>query len=336
MAVKYLIDIDLSANELQNAVIQNLGTAPTGAAGRIYYDTGANEIRYFNGTSWAPIGVVYSADGTTLNLTGTTFSVATGGIGTAQIATDAVTAPKLSGIGNGTSGQLLESDGAGGFAWTNPVDEDVSTTNLEAKLAQLASPIIGDGGGTITIAGNLAVNGTTTTIDTEQLTVADNIITLNAGATAPSLNAGIEVNRGSAQFIPAMRWNESTDRWQFTNDGTTYYDIPEPSQYAIGDITAVTAGFGITGGGNSGAVTVTNEYIREIVSVTGAGAYENFGGQIFASIVPGSVEVTVKEVTPTGFEMVVTDWYVDMNTSEIKVFLSSGVDYIVTLSGFRQ
>lgn len=334
MAVKYLIDIDLSANELQNAVIQNLGTAPTGVAGRIYYDTGANEIRYFDGTSWAPIGVVYSADGTTLNLTGTTFSVATGGIDTTQIATGAVTATKLSGINNGTSGQLLESDGAGGFAWTNPVDEDVNTTNLSARLAQLSSPIIGDGTGSITISGNLLVNGTTTTIDTTELSVTDNIITLNAGATSPGLNAGIEVNRGSAQFVPAMRWNETTDRWQFSNDGTTYYDIPLPSQYAAGDITAVTAGDGLTGGGTTGAVTVTNEYIREIVPKTGTGAY-------FTHAIPGfnldSVECTVKEVTGSGsYQMVVTDWFVDTNTSDIKVYLENGPDYIVTIGGIRQ
>ena len=119
MALKHLVDLDLAKNELQNAIIQNLGTAPAGAPGLIYYDTGTNDLQYFNGTAWGPVGVVYTADGTTLNLTGTVFSVATGGIDTAQIASNAVTPAKLNGVGNGTSGQLLESDGSGGFNWGN-------------------------------------------------------------------------------------------------------------------------------------------------------------------------------------------------------------------------
>ena len=334
MALKHLVDLDLAKNELQNAIIQNLGTAPAGAPGLIYYDTSTNDLQYHNGTAWGPVGVIYSADGTTLNLTGTTFSVATGGIGTTQLATNAVTAAKLSGVGNGTSGQLLESDGSGGFNWATPVDEDVNTTNLSARLSQLVSPIIGNGTGTITISGDLAVSGTTTYIDTVNLEVTDNIIKLNAGVTGtPSTNAGIEVERGTATNT-ALRWNESTDRWQFTNDGTTYYDIPVPSQYAAGDITGVTAGDGITGGGTSGTVTVTNEYHREIQPVTGAGGYASF---VLNRFIAESVECTVKEVTQGGnFQMVITDWYVNNGTGTLDVYLAAGVDYLVTIGGFRQ
>lgn len=79
--------------------------------------------------------------------------------------------------------------------------------------------------GDVTIAGNLTVNGTTTTLNTAELLVEDNIITLNSGVTAsPSLNAGIEVERGTSDNVQ-IRWNESTDKWQFTNDGTTYKDL---------------------------------------------------------------------------------------------------------------
>ena len=277
---------------------------------------------------------MYTADGTTLNLTGTVFSVATGGVDTGQIASNAVTAAKLNGVGNGTSGQLLESDGSGGFNWATPVDEDVSITNLSGRLSQLVSPIIGNGTGTITISGNLAVNGTTTYIDTVNLEVTDNIVKLNAGITGtPSTNAGIEVERGTSTNT-ALRWNESTDRWQFTNDGTTYYDIPVPSQYAPGDITGVTAGDGITGGGNSGTVTVTNEYHREIQPITGAGGYASF---VLNRFIAESVECTVKEIAQGGnFQMVITDWFVNNNTGTLDVYLAAGVDYFVTIGGYRQ
>jgi hypothetical protein len=79
--------------------------------------------------------------------------------------------------------------------------------------------------GHMVVEGNLTVSGTATAINTTQTTINDNIITLNNDVTGtPSENAGIEVERGDAANV-ALRWNESTDKWQVTTDGSSYADI---------------------------------------------------------------------------------------------------------------
>ena len=75
------------------------------------------------------------------------------------------------------------------------------------------------------VTGDLTVSGNTTTINTANLNVEDSFILLNSGETStPTLNSGLEVERGTSTNV-FIRWNESTDKWQFTNDGTTYTDF---------------------------------------------------------------------------------------------------------------
>jgi hypothetical protein len=112
-----------------------------------------------------------------------------------------------------TNGDLLKWNGT---AWVNA-----------AGYALLASPTFT---GTVTttdltVSGNLTVSGTTTSINTATLNVADNIVVLNNDVTgSPTENAGIEVERGTSTNV-SLRWNETDDKWQFTNDGSTYVDF---------------------------------------------------------------------------------------------------------------
>jgi GH24 family phage-related lysozyme (muramidase) len=89
--------------------------------------------------------------------------------------------------------------------------------------------------GNMIVSGNLTVNGTQTVLNTTELTIDDNIILLNAGETGvPSLAAGIEVERGTSPNV-RFRWNETTDTWQGTVDGSNYYDVLFDDGTAAGD-----------------------------------------------------------------------------------------------------
>ena len=132
--------------------------------------------------------------------------------------------------------------------------------------------------GDLTVS-NLTVSGSTTTVNTETVTIDDNILVLNNNESGtPSENAGLEIERGSSTNV-LFRWNESTDRWEFTNDGSTYYNIPISSEYATGDITGVTAGTGLSGGGSSGAVTLN---VSGLTISEFAGASITTSGESFA------------------------------------------------------
>lgn len=65
----------------------------------------------------------------------------------------------------------------------------------------------------VIITGDLTVNGDVTTINTATLSVEDNIVVLNYGVTGtPSLNAGIEIERGNYTNA-TLFWNETANAW---------------------------------------------------------------------------------------------------------------------------
>jgi hypothetical protein len=97
----------------------------------------------------------------------------------------------------------------------------------------------------VEVKGNLVVTGTTTTVNSTEVNLADNILLLNSdfvgypdpanlGAgtyTAPSENVGIKVNRGYSNTSgnpllsqPELVWNESEDVWKI-NDGSSAYTL---------------------------------------------------------------------------------------------------------------
>lgn len=99
----------------------------------------------------------------------------------------------------------------------------------------------GDNTGTVIIAGNLTVNGTTTTVNSSQVDIGDSILLLNSDeAGSPSQNAGIEIERGTSANV-SLLWNETTDVWQFTTDGSTFSNILSAANFET-NITTIDGG----------------------------------------------------------------------------------------------
>jgi len=77
------------------------------------------------------------------------------------------------------------------------------------------------------INGNLTVIGIQTSVESVDTVIKDRIVTLNSGEPGAGVSltySGIEVDRGTLDNT-AIRWNESSLKWELTNDGTTYSDI---------------------------------------------------------------------------------------------------------------
>ena len=127
---------------------------------------------------------------------------------------------------------------------------EITVSNSGVGAVTLSLPANVTISNNLVVTGNLTVSGNVTTVNTEQLDVEDNIITLNSGVTgAPTLNSGIEVNRGTSTDVSIL-WNETTDKWTFTNDGTNYANL--------GDVTAAALIAAAGGDGTNGQALTTN------------------------------------------------------------------------------
>jgi hypothetical protein len=86
-----------------------------------------------------------------------------------------------------------------------------SSGELVIKSGSTPTTAVTFSGANATFAGNLTVNGTTTTVDTTNTTIKDSLLELNSGATSNSNDCGIVIERGSTGDNAIIMWDESSD-----------------------------------------------------------------------------------------------------------------------------
>ena len=111
--------------------------------------------------------------------------------------TIATTSNKLSDFSATTSAELI----------TVISDETGTGSLVFANTPTLTTPNIG------------AATGSTLSLTGQTITM------LSSTSGSPTDSAFFKVERGTSDNVE-IRWNETGDSWQFTNDGTTYFDIP--------------------------------------------------------------------------------------------------------------
>ena len=114
----------------------------------------------------------------------------------------------------GTANEVTVSPTAGeGTTVTIGLPDDVTITN------------------DLTIGGDLNVAGTINSVNTTQVNIVDNKINLNTDYIGiPVSDAGIRVERGTSPDVEVL-WNETSDNWTLTNNGTNYHAIAR--KYAV-------------------------------------------------------------------------------------------------------
>ena len=147
----------------------------------------------------------------TISLTGDVTGTATGVDGSGNISIATTVAANQVALGTDTTGSYVESLVAGtGVTLTNNSGEGATPTVAIGQAVGTTSNVTFND---VVVSGNLTVSGTTTTVNTETINLADNLITLNSNeVSAPTQNGGIEIERGTATN-KTLVWNETDDKW---------------------------------------------------------------------------------------------------------------------------
>lgn len=122
-----------------------------------------------------------------------------------------------------------------------PNEVTVSPTSGEGSQVTIGLPdnvtITND----LNVGGDLNVTGTINSVNTTQVNIVDNKINLNTDFVGiPLADAGIRVERGDSLDVEIL-WNETSDTFTLTNNGTNYHAIARKFATDLGNPDTLTA-----------------------------------------------------------------------------------------------
>lgn len=291
MARKFLTAVDFAKNEIQNAVIQVLASAPaTPSVGQLYYNSTSGRAEYRGASAWIDPTARATHSGTQLASTISDFSATAQSIRLDQFAAP-ITSVSLNNqkITNVLT-PTLDTDAANkgyvdaavnGTDWKQSVRAG-TTVNISLTALQVID-------GITTIAGDRILVKDQTTGSTNGIYVASS----GAWTRALDADANVEVTAGLAVMITEGT-TQGDSQWRLITDDVITLGTTALVFTQIGAATSYTGGTGITITGNSIAIN-TAVVSRKFAATIGDGTSTSIA--VTHSFGTTDVVVQVYEVT---------------------------------------
>ena len=274
MSRKFLVNLDLSQNQLLNATVQNLASAPSSpVAGQIYYNTTSNNFQYYNGTTWIVVTSFNPASYSLSQFSAPTADVSWGSykitsLATPTNSTDAATKAYVDGVAQGLNvkGSVVAA----------------TTANITLSGAQ-------------TIDGVSIVAGNRVLVKNQSTNTQNGIYVASASAWSRATDEQTP-QQGDFTFVE-QGTTQAAQGWILANGSTTWTQFSAAGEYVAG------TGISISGNTISVASTTPQKYSTTLsTSATSYTITHNLGTldvlvQVYA-VADGS-EVTVDNLRAT-------------------------------------
>jgi len=226
---------------------------------------------------------------------------------------------------DGTSGQFLKTDGSGALSYGTAITSITGTTN-ELEVSTSGASVTLGLPNDVVIAGNLTVNGTTTTLATTNTTMEDQFIELGNGRTGSATgDAGLVIERGD-DANAFIGYDESADVFTVgtgTFTGSTSGDL----SITRGEIVAN------LDGSNSTVTNLPNSALTNS-SITINGSAVSLGGSVSidSSTVVSSGSITNAQLAGSIANSKLANSTITINGSAVSLGGSTSINTSLTLS----